>query len=575
MPAGPEVFVGLVGAVGTNLDAVTTILEQAFAHVGYHAELVRLSDFFDEVEPSSVEGWPALDDATHDMHLSTRMDAGDKFREALDRGDALALFAMLKIRSIRRQLEQEGITRRAYLLRSLKHPDEVDAFREVYGANFYLVSAYSPEDTRVDYLARKIAQDRHSEDAARFKAEAINLVARDRLEEGVTYGQGVRNTFPKADCFVDARIPNGKTEALEGELRRFVEIIFAHPYHSPTTDEHAMFHAQAAALRSAALGRQVGAALTTEQGDVIAVGCNEVPKPFGGQYWTGDKNDNRDFLRQTDDAMRMKSLVAEQILDRLKGADGEPGWLTNEDVTSEEFIALIEGTRARSLIEFERAVHAEMAALLDAARRGQVVRDAILYTTTFPCHECTRHVIAAGIGRVVYIEPYPKSLAPTLHDDAIVIDVDEPPPDKVRFEPFVGVAPPRYLELFKVSDRRDDEGVCLPAEPTDQPKTLKTPIEMESEDVTTITCESCSQENPPSARFCNACGEEIIRTERPETAGSLAGEPDVEKDRPSAVTNETVLSDPAIRFLEGLKVALFRNLLDEKQVRLKKEVDDG
>jgi hypothetical protein len=197
LPPGPEVFVGLVGAVGTNLDAVTKILDQSFAHVGYHAELVRLSDFFDEVEPGSVPGWPSLDDTTHDMHLSTRMTAGDKFREALSRGDALALFAMVKIRSLRRELEEDGIQRRAYLLRSLKHPDEVDAFREVYGPNFYLVSAYSPEDTRIDYLAKQIARGRHSEDTSRFKADAIKLVSRDRREEGMRYGQGVTHGRPQ------------------------------------------------------------------------------------------------------------------------------------------------------------------------------------------------------------------------------------------------------------------------------------------------------------------------------------------------------------------------------------------
>jgi hypothetical protein len=73
--------------------------------------------------------------------------------------------------------------------------------------------------------------------------------------------------------------------------------------------------------------------------------------------------------------MRMKSLVAEQILDRLKGASEESGWLTKEDVTSEEFIALIEGTRARSLIEFERAVHAG----LDVHDAAYACRD---YVTT-------------------------------------------------------------------------------------------------------------------------------------------------------------------------------------------------
>lgn len=40
-----------------------------------------------------------------------------------------------------------------------------------------------------------------------------------------------------------------------------------------------------------------------------------------------------------------------------------------------------------------------------------------MFTTTFPCHICAKHIIAAGIKAVYYIEPYEKSLAIELHDD--------------------------------------------------------------------------------------------------------------------------------------------------------------
>ena len=63
------------------------------------------------------------------------------------------------------------------------------------------------------------------------------------------------------------------------------------------------------------------------------------------------------------------------------------------------------------LTEYGRVVHAEMHALCDAARLGKAIKGATLYCTTFPCHNCTKHILAAGIRRVVYIEPYPKSLA--------------------------------------------------------------------------------------------------------------------------------------------------------------------
>ena len=104
-----------------------------------------------------------------------------------------------------------------------------------------------------------------------------------------------------------------------------------------------------------------------------------------------------------------------------------------------------------SLIEFGRAVHAEADALAAAARMGKSTRHADLFCTTFPCHLCAKQIISSGIKSVTFIEPYPKSRAEELHDDAIVIEEDEP--EKVRFKPFVGVAPRRYEQLFSMVDR--------------------------------------------------------------------------------------------------------------------------
>jgi tRNA(Arg) A34 adenosine deaminase TadA len=114
------------------------------------------------------------------------------------------------------------------------------------------------------------------------------------------------------------------------------------------------------------------------------------------------------------------------------------------------------------ITEYGRAVHAEMDALLTCARSGVSPVGGILYTTTFPCHNCTRHVIAAGIERLIYIEPYAKSRAEELHNDAIV--VEEKARDegrgihrRVPFTPFVGVGPRKYFDLFSLSLSRGFE----------------------------------------------------------------------------------------------------------------------
>jgi deoxycytidylate deaminase len=99
-------------------------------------------------------------------------------------------------------------------------------------------------------------------------------------------------------------------------------------------------------------------------------------------------------------------------------------------------------------IDYVRAVHAEMAALTEAARHGISTAGATLYTTTYPCHDCAKHIVSAGIKRVVYVEPYPKSLVQELYADSVAVDQGDVSESKVRFESFVGIAPGRYDQLF-------------------------------------------------------------------------------------------------------------------------------
>jgi tRNA(Arg) A34 adenosine deaminase TadA len=122
--------------------------------------------------------------------------------------------------------------------------------------------------------------------------------------------------------------------------------------------------------------------------------------------------------------------------------------LGRTELSKSEARRLLKPTGLTDITEFGRAVHAEMEALLACARTGRTPRGATLFSTTFPCHNCCRHIIAAGIRQVVYIEPYPKSRATHLHGDAI--SIDEPETGKLPFKPFLGVGPRRYFDLFSL-----------------------------------------------------------------------------------------------------------------------------
>lgn len=114
----------------------------------------------------------------------------------------------------------------------------------------------------------------------------------------------------------------------------------------------------------------------------------------------------------------------------------------------------IMGSRFMDLTEYGREVHAEMDALVGSAKRGEPIRNCTMYCTTFPCHICAKHIVASGIKRLVFIEPYPKSHADKLFSDSI--SVGDHIDDKVHFKPYFGVSPRQYVDLFAMGRRKDD-----------------------------------------------------------------------------------------------------------------------
>lgn len=61
--------------------------------------------------------------------------------------------------------------------------------------------------------------------------------------------------------------------------------------------------------------------------------------------------------------------------------------------------------------ELCRGLHAEQNAIIQAAYHGVSVKDAILYSTHFPCSICMKMLINSGIRSIVYGEGYPDDLS--------------------------------------------------------------------------------------------------------------------------------------------------------------------
>lgn len=464
--SGPELVFALVGAVGTNLMVVSRALHEQLLRVGYTSHEIRISSLLHSLDRFSELAAPGS--GSEYERIKAHMRAGSELRKLAGKGDILALMAVSQIRQLRGEHGEGEISERprmplrrtAYIIRSIKHPAEIDTLRDIYGRAFFVISAYSPRARRVSSLAALIAESEGNPDHATFRARAEELIRIDEEEEDAPLGQSVRDSFPQGDVFVDAR----SQDSLTRSLGRFIDAIFGHPFVTPTPDEFGMFHANSAALRSADLGRQVGAAIATHTGEIASIGCNDVPRAGGGQYWFGDEPDARDFQLGFDSAAKFRDKIATELSAKLLSV----GWVPPKEWGQEpQKLAgrmaeqgFFKGTRVQNLLEYGRAVHAEMAAITDAARRGVSIKDATLYSTTFPCHLCARHVIAAGIRRVVYIEPYPKSAAEDLYSDSLTVDAEERSNAKVAFEPFVGISPNLYTLVFRLvaGSRKDRSG---------------------------------------------------------------------------------------------------------------------
>lgn len=465
MKDGPELVIGLIGAVGTDLRGVILPeLQKHLGRAGYRVELVRLSEL---IRGTACFDMPQGGDAApEDQRIDAHMAAGDRLRQDLGRGDAVALLALGRIRALRRAAHGDPARPQgnvAYVLDSLKHPREVDTLRRIYGDNFLAIAGYSPRAARLERLSDLIRKSRQARERGEFTALAEGLMDKDQKAPGTDLGQNVRDTFPKADYFV----PLDK-DGVGQQVERFVGLVFGNPFATPTRDEYGMFHARAVALRSSDLSRQVGAVVLDERGSIIANGCNETPTGHGGSFWEGEDpaRDDRDFQLGYDSTAKWKEQNLTEILDLLR----EQGWLARgiaDQGTTALLDAALRGgdeaflknTRAANALEYGRIVHAEMNALMDAARRGAKVQGRILYCTTFPCHMCARHIIAAGLERVVYIEPYPKSLAKELYRKWVRVEDDaDAQDDAVVFEPFMGVAPHRYMAFFEYRERKNERG---------------------------------------------------------------------------------------------------------------------
>jgi deoxycytidylate deaminase len=522
--ASNELVFAVVGHAGSGTSTVALQLsnllkERAIAGQQYEVVVLKAREVINEWAEKKGNPRKGQYGTSPLEQVKMLQDYGDDMRaekNSTGKQDYAAIARALAIKIKAARANQMGVTSdrgkavqpdgkpRAYILDSLRHPEEVDLLRRVYSRAFVLIGVVCEEERRIKRISEKYGQPSNKDILAFMKRDA---------DADQKYGQHVADAFHLADYFIDntedrgdVRTPNPSWEVVEN-LSRLVKVVTHAELIRPSVAETAMYHAFSAQMQSACLSRQVGAAVVDTNGNVLATGTNEAPKAGGGVYGESFEKERQDsrcaffsdpaerYCRNT----RSQNEIIEDLISSFKEEFSEEKEPEIRDLIEKKRAALsiaLRKTRVGSLLEFSRAVHAEMDALLSAARKGVSLVGTRLFVTTFPCHYCARHIVAAGVDEVQYIEPYPKSQALKLHEDSIqIVHSGWYPPSqfaqrklindlrvvgdgsqaaeplqsaKILIRPFSGIAPRLYERAF-MKDRelkKKETGEMLIQEPS-------------------------------------------------------------------------------------------------------------
>lgn len=478
----PELVFGVVGHVGSGASEIAKQLAAKLQGAGYDVHAIKARELIVAWAERDGHSKPEGHEKPTLAFVSQLQDLGDNMRQSDHAAVAQAM--VNRIRAVRAKVTastlEAGVPvvpddkRRAYILDSIRHPAEVELLRQVYQRAFVLIGVVCEEDERLHRITKKYS------DAGEETARAF--MERDAKAKE-KHGQRVSDAFHLSDVFLDNTASRLRADqqanpdwTVPDQLSRVVKLVTRTDIIRPTIHETAMHAAHGARMRSACLSRQVGAAVVDSRGNLIATGTNEVPKPGGGVYGSSASPFERDhrcaFTDRHDKKYCSNTREQEDIVAELMRTLQEvvPNW---DAAVAEKAATALRESRIGGLLEFSRAVHAEMDAILAASRSGKNTVGGRLYVTTFPCHYCARHIVCAGIDEVQYIEPYPKSRALKLHADAITEspsmwlapscaadgedDHSGAKQAKVLFRPFTGVAPRLYERAFqKDVDLKDD-----------------------------------------------------------------------------------------------------------------------
>ncbi|EDY83846.1 Cytidine and deoxycytidylate deaminase zinc-binding region domain protein [Verrucomicrobiia bacterium DG1235] len=451
-----ELVVAFCCPIGTPIQDVVNSYAGEIESRNYKVHKIKISRLIQEISHEILDS----DDII--KRKNNYIKAGDNIRKKHKQSNYLAVSAIADILAYKKENKrvQNESDRICYLIDSLKHPDEINILKKVYGDSFFLIGVFSDRKTRIAKLTG-------GNTSLNIKAEdLIEADSKGHKESEPEYTQKLGKVFHQSDYFINT---NGTDiDHVQTKIKRFNDIVFGTKLITPDIHEKSMYAAWSSASNSACMSRQVGASVVSKSGNIIGLGWNDVPKAGGGVY--NDENthnnknsppttwDNRCYNWQEKQCLNdvTKNKIISKLADTIRTHFSDKLELHD----SPQIEKLLKDSEIGDITEYSRAIHAEMHAIFNAFKdHSSEITGGSIYVTTFPCHNCARHIVLSGIMNIHFIEPYPKSRATILHRDTLTLDNSDQ--NQVRLFPFEGLAPSRYLDLLSyASQKRKDLKTC-------------------------------------------------------------------------------------------------------------------
>jgi len=411
--ARPSLVIGLTGPFGSGCGEMRKVLE------GLKFHSFKISDDIRE----ELKGTNELIAKGKPNWRKVLQDHGNKQRKK-----DLCYW----IKKVGNRISAVGIGDDKVVIDGFRNFQEVQEIRKIY-PEFFLVAICAEKNERWQRVKNDY-KGRYNE----FERDD----RRDRSED-FDWGQGVQKCVDDADYvyynnesfFV---YPQGKEEpnsdkierTLQKQAEEFVSLMQGiNGCRGPNPEEVQMAAAYAQSNSSTCSKRHVGAVITIKRNGKefpISMGFNDNPPRVPTCY------DLKVCCKDEDMAAKLKargrSIYCPSCGKYHKDLS-EP-WLCECGENLKEFLY------PNRNMELCTAIHAEERAILSlGGRSGDGGR---LYATTFPCFQCARLILDAGIKKVVYVEAYP------MKETTEFLEKNE-----VKVTPFNGFTARAFFRVFK------------------------------------------------------------------------------------------------------------------------------